>query len=94
MKAYLLAHEDTVREYFFSDWNQAFGRGEELWILDRIALLQKDYQQFARRPLEKQILSYRTDYIVFKQPIPEKLIGELPNLKLATTTAGFLIYAF
>lgn len=91
---YLRAHEDEIRSSFFSDWSQLFGHGEEPWILDRIAALEKDYQAFVRGDLAEEIHSYRADYIVFQNTIPAALRRELPALTLATSTGGFHIYTF
>lgn len=92
--SYLRAHEDDVRNTYFLDWNQIFGHGEEQWILDRIAVLEKDYQTFARGNLEQQVRSFRVDYVVFDHPISPVLKRELPGLTLATSTGNFYTYAF
>ncbi|OGG59313.1 hypothetical protein A3C86_01525 [Candidatus Kaiserbacteria bacterium RIFCSPHIGHO2_02_FULL_49_16] len=91
---YLYAHEDDVRNTYFSDWNQLFSHGEEPWIVDHIAVLEKNYRAFAGGNLEKQIRAYRANYIVFKHPISPALRRELPSLTLATTTENFYIYTF
>ncbi|MDO8522615.1 MAG: hypothetical protein Q7S08_05050 [bacterium] len=92
--AYLVAHEDDVRNYFYTDWNQAFGHGEEPWILDRIALLEKEYQVFLKKSLEQNIKTYRVDYIVSDKPLTLSLRNALPDLELATSTEAFYIYEF
>lgn len=91
---YLVAHEDDVRAYFYTNWNQAFGHGEEAWILDRIALLEKDYQVFLKEPLEQQIKTYRADYVVSAGPLATSFFSQLPDLELATSTGAFNIYYF
>jgi len=92
--AYLVAHEDDVRNYFYTDWNQAFGHGEEPWILDRIALLEKDYQVFLKKSLEQNIKTYRVDYVVSDAPLTPSFRTALPDLELATSTEAFYIYGF
>lgn len=91
---YLRTHADDVRNSYYADWNQLFGRGEDPWILDRISTLGRDYTDFMRGNLETQVRSFRVDYIVFGHPLSPVLRRALPDLTLATTTGNFYIYAF
>ena len=92
--AYLVTHERGIRNYFFSDWGQLFGQGEEPWILDRIALLEKEYSLFLGKTLEQNIKTYRVDYMISDGPLAPSILNALPDLEVATTTEPFYIYYF
>lgn len=94
VSSYLHTHEDDVRTYFFLSFEQIFGHGEEPWLLEKIAFLEKEYQMFSKEDLEQQIQHYRADYIIFGAPISSSLRRAVPNLTLATSTAHFYVYAF
>ena len=92
--SYLASHEDDIRQFFFGDWDQMFGHGDEPWIDARIAVLEKDYGAFAQRPLEAEIKRYRVDYIVSDHALSPSLLGALPDLELASTTGVLYVYSF
>ena len=91
---YLIAHEDEVRGYFFTNWDQQFGHGEEPWILERIASLEETYKQFSTENLKKQLLTYKMDYLVSKEPLPPSLVLQLPGITLVNQVSGYFVYAF
>ena len=94
VRDYLVADQVDVRGHFYSDFSQAFGKGMEPWIVNRIDALTADYKAFVQVPLETNIKKYRADYLLSDGPLQEHLRRALPNLTLATTTQGYYLYTF
>jgi len=91
---YLDTHEDEVRGYFFDDWSQMFAHGNDSWLLEKHAQLVREYKEFLGGNLKEQLLSYRLDYLVSKERIPDSLLGQLPGLNLIATPGAYYVYAF
>ncbi len=91
---YLKAHEDDIRTTFFTDWDQAFGHGEEQWITDRIDQLTKDYQGFIKVPLTRQIKKYRFDYLLSEGPLSKNLLRIMPEIEESVVIDGHYLYHF
>lgn len=91
---YLLTHEDEVRGYFFSNWNQMFGYGRDAWFLGRVAYLEGEYRKFLERDPEEELLRYRVDYFVSQVPLSQTLQSELFGITLVAQVPGYFIYVF
>jgi len=91
---YLLAHQETVRSYFYDDWNQLFGQGEDTWLLGRVSFLEKEYQMFLKGDLKKQIQMYRLDYLLTEKVLTAQELKQLPGLHLKQTLDEFFLYSF
>ncbi|MBI2030859.1 hypothetical protein HYT05_04525 [Candidatus Kaiserbacteria bacterium] len=90
---YINAHEEDVRTYFYSDWNQMFGHGAEPWIAERAAQLAGGYQAFAAASLAEGIRKYRMDYLVAQEPLAPHLFEKLPSIHAVGKAGQFTIYA-
>jgi hypothetical protein len=94
IRTYLMGQEGWIRGLFPSDWHQTFGHGMEPWVLDRIGSLSKDYQSFVKVPLETQIKKYRVDYVLSEAVLSQKLLTQMPDLKMIASPGGYHIYSF
>lgn len=94
IQEYLFAHEDEVRGYFYSDWDQLFGKGEDEWFVGRTLFLNTAYRQFVQGSLEKQLAQYRLDYVVTATPLSADTLLIVSQLSLVTHTANEYVYAF
>lgn len=92
-EAYILAHEQDVRTFFFSDWNQLFGHGNESWITSRAAQLAQAYRAFTAADLAEGIQAYRMDYLLAAEPLPPALVRELPSLHQVGAAGKFTLYS-
>jgi hypothetical protein len=93
-RAYMLAHESAFRSYFFTDWTQLFGHGEDTWLTGETERIARAYQEFEKGNLKAQLLQYRMDYLVTDHPLTPAVRNLLPGLNLATVTPRFFLYSF
>ena len=93
-ETYLWANEGFVRGTFYEDWNQALMSADPEFSARKIAYLVPAYQEFAGGNLEEQIRKYRVDYVVSEEPIPEGLMGQLPNLVQESEVGQYHVYRF
>lgn len=94
VESYLRAHEDLVRSYLFTDWNQLFAPGDEEWLATTITTVAADYRDFAVGDLEAQIRSYRVDYLLSEGPLAPEVLAQLPHLPEKGVIGQFNIYTF
>jgi hypothetical protein len=88
--AYLLAHESDIRNYFFDNWAELFGSGDDSFVQGKTALVEKAYLAFLAGNLQKELQTYRMDYLLTTAPIPESL----PGLHRVATEGAFSLYSF
>lgn len=91
---YLMTHQGDIRLYFYSNFDQIFGRGDEQWIRDRSISLEKEYQEFIKGDLVQQLQQYRIDYLISKEELPISVMSKLTGLKLMNTQADYYFYSF
>lgn len=90
---YLLAHEDDIRGYFFENWSELFGRGNDFWVQSKAALVEKAYPAFLVGNLKTELEKYRVDYLLVTTSIHE-LPPQLPGLHLVASEGVFSLYSF
>ncbi len=91
---YLVEHEEEVRGYFFTNWKQMFGSGQDEWVIQKNEYLRKEYEQFLQGDLKEQILMYRIDYLATTEILPEGFTEKPFDLRYSTTTSGLHLYVF
>lgn len=93
-QGYLLEHWGDVRGSFYENWEQAFGRGVDSWVVAKVSELSAQYASFVETDIETHIKQYRADLMLSEGPLPERVLAQLQGLTLATSTHGYFIYRF
>ena len=94
VRDYLMTQEGDVRGNFYADFAQAFGKGMDPWIIEKIDVLTEEYKDFVKTGLETHIMKYRADYILSQGPLSARLLRALPDLELVASTGSYDIYDF
>lgn len=92
IKKYLEDHESEVRGYFFTDWNQMFGKGKDAYIEKKIDQLAIDYQEFIKKDFLSELKKYRSDYILFVGQPTQSILTQLPKIKPVYWDDNYSIY--
>lgn len=90
--AYLHAHEDDVRGYFYRDWTDLFGHGDAPWLEADIADLSAQYRTFLQGNFADEIHTYRIDYLVTTGPVSPTLVRAL-GLHAPITAGPYELYS-
>jgi hypothetical protein len=90
LHAYLLAHEGDIRTYFFDNWIELFGEGDDSFVQEKIALVEKSYPAFLAGNLQTGLQTYQMDYLLTTAPIRKIL----PKLHRVATEGAFSLYSF
>jgi hypothetical protein len=93
-ETYLAQHETDVRSYFFDNWQEMFGQGNDEWLTSKIGELASAYRNFYAGDPEAQLRSFKVDYMVSEGPLPETAVRLLPGLTLKAEAGASFIYSF
>ena len=89
LHAYLITHEGDVRGYFFQNWSELFGKGNDAWVQSKAALVEKAYPAFLAGDLKTELQRYRMNYLLTTTPL-----RGLPGLHPVVTEGAFSLYSF
>lgn len=92
--AYLLSHENDVRIYFFDNWDQLYGHGQDAWFFAKAKYLAEQYRDFYAKNLKNELFKYRLDYLISRDPLPAAIRSMLPGLEKKATVGEFTVYSF
>jgi len=93
VRAYIDARPDLVRSYFFSDWDQMFGRDDGTWFADTVAYIEDEYAQFEKGNMDEQFTKYQLDHIISKQQLETSVLDMLPTT-VVEKKGEFFFYSF
>lgn len=94
LDSYLHAHERDVRVYFFDNWDELFGHGDDPWLEAKISYLETQYPSFYAKPLKEELTAYRMDYLLTQTPLATTTLDQLPGLTQRTSISGYLLYSY
>jgi len=92
--AYLLAHESDIRGYFFTNWSEMFGKGNDSFVQDKAALVEKAYPAFLAGDLKMELQTYSMDYLLSTDSLTQSVLAKLQGLHEIRASDQYVTYAF
>ncbi len=94
VRAYLNAHEDLVREYFFESFETLFARSDDAWVQGKIDGLVAAYPDFYAGDLASEIHTYQADYVMSPTPLSSELQQQMGVRRDLGQIGSLYLYAY
>ena len=89
---YLDTHDGEVRSMYSENWTQSFGTQRDAWLSARLADVGSAYKEFLKGDIERQLMTYRVDYVFSGNGLSDAILSELPNLSTVEVLSGVHVY--